>query len=149
MVVGTHKLSHSRFDRPQAVFSEYLKSGFHEHFKTASHLPVMAKATADFIIADTAKGSFIAVEMKRNVRRASTRQISSYLRMLSAIPERPVENRLERLEKQFDELVKSTWSYLFSKRDVEEMGELSKGMLEDSKKMRELAQKLQDADDEE
>jgi hypothetical protein len=59
-----------------------------------------------------------------------------------------IENRLERLEEQFNSLVSSTWDYLFSERDVKEMRELSKGILEDSKKMQELAQQLQEADDE-
>jgi len=148
MVVDTHKLGYTMFRGPQIKSAEYLKAGLHWHFKTASHLPVMAKAMTDFIIADTAKGSFTVVEVKRNVRRTSARQVSSYLRMLSVIPERSVEDRLERMENRFNDLVKSTWGYLFTERDIKEMEKLSKGMLEGSKKMRELAEQLQEAEDE-
>lgn len=147
MAVDTHKLGDTMFRGSQIKSAKYLKAGFHGHFKTESHLPVMAKAMADFITADTARGSFTVVEMKRNIKRASARQISSYLRMLSVIPEHSVEKRLERLEEEFNNLVSSTWNYLFSEGDIKEMRELSKGMLEGSKKMRELAEQLQEADD--
>jgi predicted site-specific integrase-resolvase len=127
---------------------KYLEPYPYAYLKGTSHLPVRTKA--DFIIADTSKGSFIAVNkiMKRSVRQVSAKQIASYLRMSVIVQKQPLENRIERLEEQFDKLIKSTWSYVFSKRDIEEMRELSKGMLADSKKMRELAQQLQEADDE-
>lgn len=59
-----------------------------------------------------------------------------------------VENRLERLEEQFNELVSSTWGYIFDAKDVKEMKELSKGMVEDSKRIQELSEQLKEADNE-
>lgn len=79
MVIDTHKLRHPRFDRPRALATEYLKSAFHEHWEIAGHTPIRAKA--DFIIADTPKGSFIVLEMKRRTGQLGVRQISAYLRM--------------------------------------------------------------------
>lgn len=176
MVLNTRKVGHTMFYRPSTVCAEYLKSGFHGRFKAARHLPTRIRAEADFVIADTVKGNFIVVEAKKGVEPVSTqraafdtleylgrggrigktqaflglmlRQKALYMRMPFMIQKHSVENRLERLEEQFNNLVSSTWSYLFSERDIEEMRELSKGMLEGSKKMRELAEQLQEVDDE-
>jgi hypothetical protein len=78
MVVDTRKRDYTMFHAPQTLGAEYLKVGFHGHFKTARYLPVMAKAMADFINADIAKGSFIILEMKRGTRQLGARQISAY-----------------------------------------------------------------------
>jgi hypothetical protein len=79
MVIDTHRFRHPRFDRPRAFATEYLKSDFHKHLAIARK--ILIRDEADFIFADTAKGSFIVVEMKRNVRRAGTREIASYSQM--------------------------------------------------------------------
>lgn len=84
MVVDTRKSVRERLYKPKTVGAEYLKAGFHGHYKTASYLPIKTKAMADFIIADTTKGSFIIIEIKINVRQESARQISAYLRMPAA-----------------------------------------------------------------
>lgn len=147
MVVNANEFGYATLDRPLDISNKYTKSDFYSHLKASSYVHGKIKVDVDFIVG-TAKGSFKVIEVNKRTERVSTRQISSYLRMLPAIPERSVEDRLERLEKQFNNLVRSTWGYLFAERDIKEMGELSKGMLEDSKKMRELAQKLQDTDDE-
>jgi hypothetical protein len=51
--------------------------------------------------------------------------------------------RLERLEEGFSELVESTWNYIF-KEDAEEIKDISKEMLEDSRVMRESFKRLKD-----
>jgi hypothetical protein len=79
MVVGIHKRDYTMFHAPQILVAEYLKSAFHEHLGIARHMPVRARA--DFIIADTPKGSFIVLEMKRGTGQLGARQISAYLRM--------------------------------------------------------------------
>lgn len=159
MVGDTRKASHMQFHKAQSIVGEDW-AGRHigaqgnsimahnAYFKVPRRLGVPIKTRADFIIADTAKGSFVVVEVKKGVGRVGAGQIPLYLRMSVMAQEHFVEKRLERLEKQFNKLVSSTWSYLFSKRDIKEMGELSNGMLEDSKRMRELAQQLQKTDDE-
>lgn len=79
MVIDTHKFKRLRFDRPQAFAKEYLKSDFRERLEITRNTPIRAKA--DFVFADTPKGSFIVLEVKKSVRRLNARQISSYLRM--------------------------------------------------------------------
>jgi len=98
MVVDIRKSVHKKFYEPQTVSAEYVKAGFREHLEVASHMSVRLKAKADFIIAGASKGSFIIVEMRRNVGQAGTRQILSYLRMpvvaealYISSPERQVE----------------------------------------------------------
>lgn len=146
MVVNTHELGKTRFFKPQMISAKYFEPRVYAHLREADYLPLRTKA--DFIIADTSTGSFVVVEMKKSARQAGARQIASYLRMPVIMRKQPLENRLERLEEQFNKLVESTWGHLFSERDIKEMRKLSKGMLEDSKKMRELAQQLQESDDE-
>ena len=81
MVVSTRKLDHTTFYRPQITGEEYLKSNFRWHLKAASYLPHHTKTHADFIIADTAKGSFVVVELKGGQGRVGTREMPSYLQM--------------------------------------------------------------------
>lgn len=57
------------------------------------------------------------------------------------------EKRLDILENQFNNLISSTWSYLFDKKQQVEMSDLSKGMLDDVKKMKELSEKFQESDE--
>jgi hypothetical protein len=143
MVVNRSKLGYTMFHRPQSTISgEYLKSEPGKSVVLMGHTSYVAeiarylynysKATSLTVFGLTYKFDSVA---------------GGHKRMPLIIHERSVKNRLERLEKQFNNLVKSTWSYLFSKGDIEEMGELSKGMLESTKKMRELAEQLQEADD--
>lgn len=145
MAIDTRKFSHTMFYRLQSVGAGHLKSGFRRNLKVAGHLPIRTKA--DFIIANTAKGSFIVIETKKRAEPVSISGETWYATMPIVSREFSVEARLEKLEEQFNNLVRSTWSYLFTERDIKEMGELSKGMLEDSKKMQELAQQLQETDD--
>lgn len=145
MVVDTRKFSHTTSYRPQIMCEEYLKSRFHLHLKTASYLPVGIKSKADFIVRGATVGTFKVKELKKRTEPINIRR---YMEMPILSRGSSVENRIERLEKQFNKLVSSTWSYLFNKRNVEEMAELSKGMLADSKRMQELAEQLEEADDE-
>jgi len=145
MVVDARKFGYTMFLEPQTKSTEYLKSASHRNLKVAGHLPIRTKA--DFIIANTAKGSFIVIETKKRTEPVSISGEKWYATMPIVSREFSVEARLEKLEEQFNNLVRSTWSYLFTERDIKEMGELSKGILEDSKKMQELAQQLQETDD--
>ena len=58
-----------------------------------------------------------------------------------------IGNKIKRLEDQFNSLVSSTWNYIFDKKQHVEMSELSKGILDDVKKMQELLEKFQESDD--
>jgi len=150
MAVDRGKWGYTMFLEPHTKSIEYLKSAFHRNLKVTGRLPIRTKT--DFIIANMVKGSYIVIETKKRVEPVSISGKTWYATMPTVSRdfsvEARLENRLERLEEQFDKLVKSTWGYLFSEKDIKEMGELSKGMLEDSKKMQESAQQLQEADDE-
>jgi hypothetical protein len=140
MMVNAYKFGHATLRRPQVTSDKYTKSAFYWHLKSTSYLRGRIEVDADFTIADRSKGSFVVVGTKKGK--------TFHLQTAFIAPELSIEKRLERLEEQYDKLVKSTWSYLFSKKDIKEMGELSKGMLEGSKKMRELAEQLEKAEDE-
>jgi len=51
------------------------------YFKAARRSGIPIKPRADFIIADTVKGSFIVVEVKKGIVEVGARQIAPYLRM--------------------------------------------------------------------
>lgn len=146
MVIDTHKSGHTMFYKSQIRGAEYSKSGFHGHLEAVSHLPVTTKA--DFIIGDTSKGSFRVLETKKRAEPVSIGGKTWYATMPTVSRDLSVETRLEKIEEQFDSLVRSTWSYVFSDRDVEEMRELSTAMLEESVTMQELAEKFREAADE-
>jgi len=91
MVVDTDKLAHTRFYEPQNIIergkaNKYATSPgkfatvYSAYLKAASSSSLGIKAKVDFIIADTAKGSFVVAEMKRSVGRVGARQIAPYLR---------------------------------------------------------------------
>lgn len=92
MVVDTRKFGHTTFYESRDIserdkVNRYVSSPselfmlYNMYWKSASHLPARIRAKADFIIADTSKGSFKVVEMKKRVGRVGIRQIPSYLRM--------------------------------------------------------------------
>jgi len=138
MTVDTRRLGYTMFREPQIQSAEYFKLRSHRHLQVFNHLCVRAKA--NFITADMPTGNFVILgATKGKTLRAHTAFIAR---------EHSIEKRLERLEEQFNNLASSTWSFLFSERESEQMRELSKGMLEGSKKMRELAEQLQEVDDE-
>ena len=56
------------------------------------------------------------------------------------------ENRINRLETQLNNLVTSTWSYIFDKEQQDEMNKLSREMIEDGKKIKQIFKKFQESD---
>ncbi len=92
MAVDTYSPTYTRFYESRNIIgrgkaNKYVASPsqlamlYNMYLKTARDLPFHIKTEADFIIADTAKGSFIVVEVKKGVRRVGARQMPSYLQM--------------------------------------------------------------------
>lgn len=92
MVVNTYKPANIRFYASRNIMGRVkankyaagpseLAMLYNLYLKAASDLPSLIKTKADFIIADTAKGSFVVVEAKMGVGRVSARQMPSYLQM--------------------------------------------------------------------
>ncbi len=148
MAVDACKFSHMMLYSPRIKAPEYAKSGLRGHLKGSSQLPARIERETHFIIVGTTKGSFKSAEIKGGIGTISFSRKPAHLQMPFVSRQRLFESRIEQLEERFNKLVSSTWGYLFSERDIEEMRDLSKGMLEGSKKMRELAEQLQEADDE-
>ena len=144
MRVSIREFGHSGFYKCQATSEESPKSQLRRPYFYGAR----GSGKTNFMIASTVIGSFRAPEIERWAKQVSVRQNKWFVAVPIASQEPSVENRLKRLEENFNGLVKSTWGYLFTKRDIREMDELSKGMLEGSKKMRELAEKLQEVEDE-
>ena len=92
MVVDTYKANHMQFHKPQSIVREDWV-GRHMgtqgnsvmthnvYLKAARRLGVPIKTKANFIIADTAKGTFMVVEVKKGVVEVGAKQIAPYLRM--------------------------------------------------------------------
>ncbi len=92
MVVDTYRPTHTRFYESRNIIgrgkaNKYVASPselgmlYNMYLKAASDLPFHIKTKTDFIIADTAKGSFVVIEVKRGVGRVGARQMPSYLQM--------------------------------------------------------------------
>ncbi|TET43156.1 MAG: hypothetical protein E3J60_00970 [Dehalococcoidia bacterium] len=92
MAVDTYRPTHTRFFESRniigrgktnkyAVSPSELAMLYNMYLKAASDLPFRIKTKADFIIADTAKGSFLVIEAKKGVGRVGARQMPSYLQM--------------------------------------------------------------------
>lgn len=92
MVVDTYKPAHTRFYESRNIIgrgkaNKYTASTselamlYNIYLKAASDLPFHVKTKADFIIADTAKGSFVVIEVKKGLGRVGARQMPSYLQM--------------------------------------------------------------------
>ena len=146
--VDIHKFRHMMFYSPQSIGPQYVKSGLHGHLKAISRLPARIEGKTSFIVASMTKSSLKFAETKGGIGTISFDRKPAYLQMPFVSRQQLFEGRIEHLEEQFNNLVSSTWGYLFTERDIKKMGELSKGMLEGSKKMRELAEQLQEVEDE-
>ena len=139
MAVYTHKFGHMQVYQPLSRIERDTKSALHE---IGTYLTSHSKL--DMVYYDMYLKAIDYFPERPSVK---ARRGIWYVGEPSIAMERSVENRLERLEKQFNNLVRSTWDYVFSQRDREKMKELSKGMLEGSKKLKELAKQLQETDD--
>lgn len=123
------------------IGEKFMELGPHQRLKAASYLSFEIRPQADFVISDTTKDKFILVGAKKGLKQERTTRKAQ-------MEGQPIlENRLGILEEQFNKLVSSTWEYIFGKENIVKMSELSKGMLEDSKKIQELSEQLKEVDD--